>query len=133
MERDSGDGSRLRLSTGTRSRTLDARLVIGADGARSRVAGALGLSRNRACIVGVEHLYESTRRVLPPTFHCYLSARNAPGYLAWVIDDGVEMHVGVGGYARRFNANAALTEFTAMVGERFDSWTRRASSRSAAG
>ncbi len=120
IERVGSGGSRVRLSTGARTRTLDARLVIGADGARSRVSDALGLSRNRACIVGAEHVYESTRRVLPPTFHCYLSARYAPGYLAWVIDDGAEMHVGVGGYARRFNANQALSEFTGLVGERFE-------------
>ncbi|MCA9283289.1 MAG: NAD(P)/FAD-dependent oxidoreductase, partial [Phycisphaerales bacterium] len=120
IERLDAGGSRLQLSTGTQAHALDARIVIGADGARSRVAGELGLSRNRACIVGVEHVYESARRVLPPVFHCYLSARFAPGYLAWVIDDGAEMHVGVGGYARRFNASLALAEFTEMVGERFE-------------
>ena len=36
----------------------------------------------------------------------------APGYLAWVVDDGEEIHVGVGGYAERFEPRAALAAFT---------------------
>lgn len=112
-------GVRLGLSSNGSASMLDARLVIGADGARSRVAAALGLSRNTSCLVGVEDVYRAGPGHGPPAFHCYLSARLAPGYLAWVIDDGHETHVGVGGFARRFNANAALGDFTRRVREHF--------------
>ena len=38
----------------------------------------------------------------PPTFHCVLDPTLAPGYLAWVVDDGHHVHLGVAGYADRF-------------------------------
>ncbi len=119
VEPTSSGAARLHLSADGAARTLDARLVIGADGARSRVAESLGLSRNTSCIVGVEDVYESRPTPGPPAFHCHISARLAPGYLAWVIDDGAETHIGVGGYAKRFDPAAALNTFTRRVGDRF--------------
>jgi flavin-dependent dehydrogenase len=86
------------------------RFVIGADGARSRVAGWLGLDRNSEWIVGVEEVYRDVPLEGPPVFHCLLSARLAPGYLAWMVHDGEETHLGVGGYAERFDPMAALAE-----------------------
>lgn len=38
----------------------------------------------------------------PPTFHCVLDPSIAPGYLAWVVNDGQHAHVGVAGYADRY-------------------------------
>jgi flavin-dependent dehydrogenase len=43
----------------------------------------------------------------------------APGYIAWVVDDGEEVHVGVGGYASRFQPAEALRRFQARVAPRF--------------
>ena len=43
----------------------------------------------------------------------------APGYIAWVVDDGEEVHVGVGGYASRFKPAEALRRFHARVAPRF--------------
>jgi flavin-dependent dehydrogenase len=79
-----------------------ARFVVGADGARSRVARDLGLDRNRHLLVGAEEVFEVPRSEEPPAFHCVLDPSLAPGYLAWVVNDGRHAHVGVAGYADRF-------------------------------
>ncbi|MGY1669594.1 NAD(P)/FAD-dependent oxidoreductase [Geodermatophilus sp. SYSU D00710] len=79
-----------------------ARFVVGADGARSRVARDLGLDRNTHLLVGAEEVFPVTGSAGPPAFHCVLDPTLAPGYLAWVVDDGRHAHVGVAGYADRF-------------------------------
>ena len=106
----SGGESIARLS-GAHGGLLHARFVIGADGARSRVAGWLGLSQNRKWLVGVEEVYTGIPSDGPPAFHCVLSSRLAPGYLAWLVHDGEAVHLGVAGYPERFDPNAALTAF----------------------
>jgi flavin-dependent dehydrogenase len=79
-----------------------ARYVVGADGARSRVARELGLDRNRRLLIGAEEVFAIPGSDEPPTFHCVLDPSLAPGYLAWVVNDGQHAHVGVAGYADRF-------------------------------
>lgn len=95
------------------------RFVVGADGATSRVALELGLDRNREWIVGVEEVYHGARSGQPAALHCWLDPVLAPGYIAWVVDDGEEIHVGVGGYADRFQPAAALRTFTGRVASSF--------------
>lgn len=75
-----------------------ARFVVGADGARSRVARDLGLDVNRRMLVGAELIHPVASGTTTPAFHCVLDPRVAPGYLGWVIDDGRHAHVGVAGY-----------------------------------
>ncbi|MDD9208278.1 NAD(P)/FAD-dependent oxidoreductase [Georgenia sp. 10Sc9-8] len=79
-----------------------ARFVVGADGARSAVARDLGLDRNRHLLIGAEEVIDVGGAVGPPTFHCVLDPSLAPGYLAWVVNDGRHAHIGVAGYADRF-------------------------------
>ncbi|MGY1631055.1 NAD(P)/FAD-dependent oxidoreductase [Geodermatophilus sp. SYSU D01186] len=79
-----------------------ARFVVGADGARSRVARDLGLDRNEHLLVGAEEVFTVPGSEEPPAFHCVLDPSLAPGYLAWVVNDGRHAHVGVAGYADRF-------------------------------
>jgi flavin-dependent dehydrogenase len=103
------------------TRMVKTKFVVGADGARSRVARDLKLDCNREWIVGVEEVYEG----MPlaggePRFHCFLDPRVAPGYLAWVVEDGEETHVGVGGYAARFDASRSLEKFRASLRDQFD-------------
>jgi flavin-dependent dehydrogenase len=114
------DGARtvVLLERGGRGAAVTARFVVGADGAGSRVAQALGLSLNRRFIVGVEDVFRFPSSE-PPCFHCWLDPRLAPGYLAWVVADGEEVHVGVGGDAERFRPAEALRRFRARVEERF--------------
>jgi flavin-dependent dehydrogenase len=96
---------------------VGARYVVGADGARSGVARELGLDRNRQLLVGAEHVFAVPRRDVVPAFHCVVDPRLAPGYLAWVLDDGEHAHVGVAGYARRFphGMHHALRQFAATA------------------
>lgn len=108
-------GSIASLTSHGRTTRVAARFVIGADGARSRVAAALGLDQNHEWIVGVEDVFTGVRCPEAPVFHCFLDARIAPGYLAWLVDDGEEVHVGVGGYAHLFQPRAALHELERRV------------------
>ena len=98
---------------------LRARFVIGADGAVSRVAPALGLDQNDRWIVGVEEVFRGVDTGHAPAFHCWLDPVLAPGYIAWIVDDGEDVHVGVGGYASRFRPAEALRQFLAREAPRF--------------
>lgn len=90
---------------------VSAKVVVGADGANSRVARDLGLDENREWIVGFEEVFASRLDGNEPRLDCFLDADLAPGYLAWIADDGEEMHVGVGGYAADFDPRTALRAF----------------------
>ena len=94
-----------------------ARFVVGADGARSRVARDLGLDRNTELLVGAEEVVAVPGVDGPPAFSCVLDPSLAPGYLAWVVNDGRHAHVGVAGYADRFPAGLrrALARFRASA------------------
>jgi flavin-dependent dehydrogenase len=117
---DEGGESVVRLERAGVERRVAARFVIGGDGARSRVARDLGLDENSEWIVGVEDVFRGVPPEGEPCFHCFLDPQLAPGYLAWVICDGEETHVGVGGYAQHFDPARALEEFRAEMSRRFD-------------
>jgi len=101
----------VRLSTGA----VTTRYLIGADGARSRVARELKLDLNRESIVGVESVFEGAVIDGPPRLLCFLDPELAPGYIAWIAHDGEETHLGVGGYPSRFDPLAALETFRSRV------------------
>jgi len=107
-EANRGGGTRVTLATRGTTRELTARLVIGADGARSAVAGSLGLDRNRTWIVGVEEVWRGVPLEGEPRFWCWIDPVHAPGYLAWAVHDGQEVHFGTGGYQARFDPGASL-------------------------
>jgi len=96
------------------------RYLIGADGARSRVARDLQLDQNREWIVGVESVYEGAVLDGPPRLLCFLDPELAPGYIAWIAHDGEEAHLGVGGYSANFDPNAALETFRSRVAHIID-------------
>jgi len=85
---------------------VDARFIVGADGARSTTAAHLGLDRNRELLVGLEEIIPpiSRERVL----HCFLDPRLAPGYIGWLANDGEEAHLGVAGYRDGWDPAQAL-------------------------
>jgi flavin-dependent dehydrogenase len=91
------------------------KVLVGADGANSRVAKDLKLDENREFIVGVEEVWEGGGLTGEPILHCFLDAELAPGYLAWVTNDGEEIHIGVGGYHAGFNPREALERFKVKV------------------
>ncbi|WP_086665983.1 FAD-dependent oxidoreductase [Lentzea kentuckyensis] len=96
-------GAQVHLNAGYPLNATKARFTIGADGARSTVAKKLGLDVNRQLITGIEEVYPISTGSTP-TFHCVVDPRLAPGYIAWVIDDGEHAHVGLAGRADRFTA-----------------------------
>jgi len=105
----------VRLDRPTSSHWVRTRYLVGADGANSRVGGVLGLDVNREWIVGVEEVLAGVPLAGPPRFHCFLDPRLAPGYLGWLVHDGEEVHLGVGGYPARFDPIKALREFRASL------------------
>ncbi len=98
------DATTYRLSRHDQVLKVRARFIIGADGARSQVARDLNLDHNRQLIVGAEEVFPTAATADPPTFHCVIDPTLAPGYLAWVVNDGQHVHVGTAGYAGRFHA-----------------------------
>src|SRR5689334_17852341 len=101
----------LRLSSGS----ITTRYLIGADGARSRVARDLKLEANREWIVGVESVFQGAVLDGPPRLLCFLDPKLAPGYIAWIAHDGEETHLGVGGYPSLFDPTTALQDFRLRV------------------
>lgn len=77
---------------------ITARFLIGADGARSRVAEAFGLSANRRFLTGVEVELEPDDAIDPRLLHCFADSRLAPGYIAWAAPgpDIIQLGLAVG-------------------------------------
>jgi flavin-dependent dehydrogenase len=96
------------------------KVLIGADGAASRVAKDLRLDENKEWIVGYEEVYRAGNSNNEPRLNCFLDGELAPGYLAWIADDGEEIHIGVGGYAADFNPREALRSFREKTEKLFD-------------
>jgi len=112
-------GSAVWLERGGRRWRVRTRLVVGADGAVSRVARNLGLDANDEFIVGVEEVFEGTVLGDGPALHCYVDPGLAPGYIGWLVDDGEQTHVGVAGYADRFDAGTSLSRLRERLEERW--------------
>jgi flavin-dependent dehydrogenase len=72
-------GSRIRLD----GIDVTAHYIIGADGARSRVAEAFGLSSNRRFLTGLELELEPNDCLDPRFLHCFADSKLAPGYIGW--------------------------------------------------
>ena len=64
---------------------LKARYLLGADGAKSRVAQVFNLGRNSEFLIGMETEYEESPTVDPDFLHCFVDTDLAPGYLGWVV------------------------------------------------
>jgi flavin-dependent dehydrogenase len=103
------------LSCGPEATSVSTRYLIGADGARSKVARDLKLDLNRYWIVGVEKVFTNVQLPGPPRLMCFLDPELAPGYIAWIAYDGEEAHIGVGGYPDRFDPLQALSKFQLKV------------------
>ena len=110
----------VQLGSGTSTHSVTTRYLIGGDGARSRVARDLKLDLNREWIVGIESVLEGARLDGPPRLLCFLDPKLAPGYIGWIAHDGEETHLGVGGYAARFDPQSALETFRARVAHLID-------------
>lgn len=108
------------LTSGSSTRSISARYIVGADGARSRVARDLKLDINHEWIVGVENVFTDCVLEGPPRLLCFLDPKLSPGYIAWIACDGEETHLGVGGYPFQFDPLTALANFQASVSDVID-------------
>jgi flavin-dependent dehydrogenase len=105
----------LKLEKNGKRLEIKTKVLVGADGANSRVAKDLKLEENKEWIVGYEEVFHASDSNGEPRLHCFLDAKLAPGYLAWIADDGEEIHIGVGGYSAGFNPREALKIFKEKV------------------
>lgn len=99
------------LATPDGLHVIRSRFVVGADGARSQVAHDLGLDRNTRMLVGAEDVGAVADTGEPPTFHCVVDPVLAPGYLAWTVNDGRHVHVGLAGSHYAHGVRSALDAF----------------------
>jgi flavin-dependent dehydrogenase len=74
---------------------LHANFLIGADGARSKVAEVFGLSRNTRFLAGLEIECEPLAELDQRFLHCFADSRIAPGYIAWVVPGVDNTQIGV--------------------------------------
>ena len=115
-----GNQTIIKLEKSGEAFEIQTKVLIGADGANSRVAKDLKLDENKEWIVGYEEVFHVSNLNREPRLHCFLDACLAPGYLAWIADDGEEIHIGVGGYAANFNPREALKLFKEKTAKLFD-------------
>jgi len=60
------------------------RYLVGADGARSRVARRCGLAEVQQFLFGIEYEFPGAHLAHPGALHCFISKRYAPGYIGWL-------------------------------------------------
>ena len=90
-----------------REETVRARFLIGADGARSRVAQRMGLEQNTHFLAGAEWLVEGVE-LDRTTFYLVMNHEAAPGYCVWLAPHHEIAALGVAGHARAFNPTRSL-------------------------
>lgn len=104
-----------------------ARFLVGADGAKSRVAEAFRLGRNRRFLVGLEAEFEGLE---PPAdvLQCFIDSRLAPGYLGWAVPGVGVTQVGLAVSAHRKPDWASFARHVgALLGLRADKAVARRS------
>jgi flavin-dependent dehydrogenase len=72
-----------------------ARYLVGADGARSRVARHCGLGEVRDFLYGIEYEFPGAQLAQPDALHCFLSRRYAPGYIGWFAQSPTGIQAGL--------------------------------------
>jgi flavin-dependent dehydrogenase len=91
--------------------------LVGADGARSRVARQCGLGEVKDFLYGIEYEFPGARLANPDALHCFISKRFAPGYIGWLLQNPTGIQAGL---ALRHDAAHArvpdIDEFLLRVG-----------------
>lgn len=94
-------------------------VLVGADGAKSRVAERFGLGRVAQFLYGVEHEFAGLQLHEPDALHCFIDKRLAPGYIGWATQSPTGVQFGL---AFRHRASRAgmpdIDALRARVGER---------------
>lgn len=89
----------------TQGPCITAKYLVGADGPHSRVAKALGLSRNTRFLYGIEHEYQGAH-MAPDLLHCFIDRQLAPGYIGWALEGVGVSQVGLARRMRPSDAGA---------------------------
>ena len=97
------------------------RFLVGADGARSRVAEDFGLDRNERVLKGVEWEFEPSPRD-GDCLHCFVDPECAPGYIGWVVPGVRVTQVGL---AAHRDARADMQKFVGTIDALFGFSKRR--------
>lgn len=71
------------------------RYLVGADGARSRVARRCGLGEVREFLYGIEYEFPGARLANADALHCFISKRYAPGYIGWLAQNPTGIQAGL--------------------------------------
>ena len=71
------------------------RYLVGADGARSKVARRCGLGEVRQFLYGVEYEFPGAMLAQPGALHCFISKRYAPGYIGWIAQSPTGIQAGL--------------------------------------
>ena len=89
------------------------RFLIGADGARSRVARRCGLGEVPQFLYGVEYDFPGARLAEPGALHCFISKRYAPGYIGWIAQSPTGIQAGLA--LRHDPANARVPDIDGFL------------------
>ena len=90
-----------------------ARYLVGADGARSRVARRCGLGEVRQFLYGIEYEFPGARLANPDALHCFISKRYAPGYIGWLAQSPTGVQAGLA--LRHDPANARVPDIDGFL------------------
>ncbi|KPN20664.1 FAD-binding protein [Xanthomonas sp. Mitacek01] len=95
------------------------RWLVGADGAKSRVAQRVGLGLVRDFLYGVEHEFHGATLDAPDALHCFISRRFAPGYIGWAAQSPTGVQFGLAFRHRQSRRGVPdIAGFRAAVGAR---------------
>ena len=72
-----------------------ARYLVGADGARSRVAERCGLGQVCQFLYGIEYEFPGAHLPGDDALHCFISKRYAPGYIGWIAQSPTGVQAGL--------------------------------------
>jgi len=81
FESASHDGDLVRLH----GLNITTHYLLGADGAKSRVAKHFNLGRNKEFLTGLETEYDEVPGLDTDVLHCFINSQLAPGYLGWIV------------------------------------------------
>ena len=96
---------------------IQARFLVGADGARSNVARQLGYCQNQQFLFGVEEEWQGVEGLDSRFLHVFIDKEIAPGYIAWVVPGVGVTQIGV---AARKPHLPKLEIFKQRLRQRFD-------------
>jgi len=99
------------------SMDLETRYLIGADGARSRVAQCFGLGRNTRFLAGIEAGFEGIGNMDQRFLHCFMDSALAPGYIGWAAPGTDHAQIGL---ATNMSRRPELDRFIARTKRVFD-------------